>query len=122
MQQGLQYAFGHPTIRILLFAIFVVGFSTAPYSHLMPAAVAELYAAHPELVGMFLSAAGFGAMSAWRCAARPGTCRRPFWPHRCAPVPACCCSACRASSRGRVMAIYTAMFLGAVPLGSLVLG
>ena len=158
LKQGLQYAFGHPTIRILLFAIFVVGFSTAPYSHLMPAAVAELYAAHPELVGMFLSAAGFGAMSAaLMLALRRST--------RHLPQTILAASVCAGAGlllfslssivalsllgmamvgfgtiaqaastnmiiqsvvdedkRGRVMAIYTAMFLGAVPLGSLLLG
>ena len=41
-----------------------MGFSVSPYALLMPAAVAETHAARPELLGLFLSSAGFGAMAA----------------------------------------------------------
>jgi MFS family permease len=158
LRQGLQYSFAHSTIRTLLMAIFVVGFTTAPYAHLMPSAVADLYSAHPELVGMFLSAAGFGAM----CAAVMLAMRRST---RRLPQTILAASVCAGAGlllfslssivalsllgmamvgfgtiaqaastnmiiqsvvdedkRGRVMAIYTAMFLGAMPIGSLTLG
>ncbi len=62
--QGWRYAFGHRPIRALLLSVFVVGFSVSPYAFLMPAAVAETHAARPELLGLFLSSAGFGAMAA----------------------------------------------------------
>ena len=82
----------------------VVGFSVSPYALLMPAAVAEMHAASPEPLGMFLSFAGFGVIA------------------QGATVNMMLQSMVDEDKRGRVMAIYTAMFIGAVPLGSFVLG
>jgi MFS family permease len=158
LSQGVRYAFSHPTIRLLLTALFVVGFTTSPYSHLMPGAVAERHAAHPELVGWFLSSAGLGATAAAvMLAFRRSTRRLPdliLAATVCAGLGLLLFSVsttlvwstigmamvgfgtiAQASGsnmiiqsvvdedkRGRVMALYTAMFLGAMPLGSLTLG
>jgi len=156
--EGWRYAFGDPVIARLLFGVFALGFAVAPYSFLMPAAVAQAFGPHPELVGWFLSAAGFGAMlAAVGLALRHGT--------RALPRVAVAGSAVAGlglllfsllhvvgvavaamvlvglgtiaqaaatnmmiqarvddQQRGRVMAIYTAMFLGAMPFGSLAFG
>jgi MFS family permease len=157
--EGWRYAFGDPAIARLLVAVFVLGFAVAPYTFLMPAAVAQGYGEHPELVGSFLSAAGLGAMcAALGLALRHGA-------GAALPVVAVAGSAAAGvglllfslvhwlplalvgmvlvglgtiaqaaatnmiiqsrvhdHQRGRVMAIYTAMFLGAVPFGSLAFG
>jgi predicted MFS family arabinose efflux permease len=124
----------------------------------MPAAVAELHGAHPELVGMFLSSAGAGAMvAAITLAARRGSLdfqAIALGGNLAAAVGLAVFSRgglvmvgvaamvlvglgtiAQAVStnvtiqqrvdddkRGRVMAIYTAMFIGATPLGSLAFG
>ncbi len=157
--EGWRYAFGDKVIARLLAAVFVLGFAVAPYTFLMPAAVAQGYGEHPELVGSFLSAAGFGAM----CAALGLALRHGAG----AALPRVAAAGSAAAGvglllfslvhwlplallgmalvglgtiaqaaatnmiiqsrvhdhqRGRVMAIYTAMFLGAMPFGSLAFG
>ena len=156
--EGWRYSFSDPVIGRMLIAVFALGFGIGPYAHLMPAAVDELFGAHPELVGMFISCAGAGAMvAAMTLAARRGSrnlsmialagnvsaviglaafCLTSWMPLSMfgmflvglgiiaqavatnmtiqARVPD--------DKRGRVLALYTAMFIGATPLGSLVLG
>jgi MFS family permease len=156
--EGWRYAFGDPVIARLLVGVFVLGFAVAPYTFLMPAAVAQAFGPHPELVGWFLSAAGFGAMlAAIGLALRHGTGALPqvavagsaaaalgllmfSLTNRTALVLLAMAlvglgTIAQAAAtnmmiqarvddqqRGRVMAIYTAMFLGAMPFGSLVFG
>jgi MFS family permease len=155
---GWRFAFADPAIARLLAAVFLLGFGVGPYTHLMPAAVAELYGAHPQWVGMFLSCAGLGAMvAAMSLAARRGRADLPSVALAGNAIAAIGLAAFAASSwmplsvagmiavglgtiaqavstnmaiqlrvpddkRGRVLAIYTAMFIGATPLGSLFFG
>jgi MFS family permease len=155
---GWRYAFGDPVIARLLAGVFVLGLAVAPYTFLMPAAVAQAFGPHPELVGWFLSAAGFGAMSAAiALAVHHGSGRLQsvavaggaiaavgllvfslsHWTGASllgmAMVGLGTIAQAAATNmtiqvrvddhqRGRVMAIYTAMFLGAMPIGSLVFG
>jgi MFS family permease len=156
--EGWRYAFGDPVIAPLLIGVFVLGFAVAPYAFLMPAAVAQAFGPHPELVGWFLSAAGFGAMlAAIGLALRHGSRRLPQvaligsaaaggglllfglspWVGLSLVAMALVGLGTIAQAaatnmtiqarvddhqRGRVMAIYTAMFLGAMPFGSLAFG
>ena len=155
---GWRFAFSDPTIARLLLAIFLMGFGIGPYAHLMPAAVAELYGKHPELVGFFLSAAGVGAMvAAISMAARRGSQHlslialvgnlaaavgllmfsRSSWMSvsvvgmvlvgggvigQAIATNITIQTSVPDDKRGRVLAIYTAMFLGATPFGSLAFG
>ena len=155
---GWRYAFADPTIGRMLLAVFALGFGIGPYANLMPAAVAELFGAHPELVGMFISCAGAGAMTAaMSLAIRRGSRNLPLiaLAGNLAAVIGLAVfskSAWTALSiagmylvglgiiaqavatnmtiqqqvpddkRGRVMALYTAMFIGATPIGSLIWG
>jgi MFS family permease len=155
---GWRFAFADPQVARMLAAVFVLGFAVGPYTFLMPAAVAELHGARPELVGLFLSCAGIGAAgAALGLAARRGTHRLSaiaFGGNLAAGVgllafslsPSMAVSVggmilvgfgtvAQAAStnmsiqkrvdderRGRVMSIYTAMFLGATPIGSLAFG
>jgi MFS family permease len=156
--EGWRHAFADPVIARLLAGVFVLGFATGPYTFLMPAVVAELHGARPELVGFFLSGAGIGAaLAAYGLALRRGTHRLPaialagnvaagagllaFSLSRSVPLGIAAMAlvgfgtiAQAASTnmsiqqrvddarRGRVIAIYTAMFLGATPIGSLAFG
>jgi MFS family permease len=156
--EGWRYAFADPVISRMLVGVLALGFGIGPYTHLMPAAVAELFGAHPELVGLFISCAGAGAMvAAISLAARRGSrnLSRIALAGNVAAViglAAFCHSHWMAVSivgmflvglgvimqavatnmtiqkrvdddkRGRVLAIYTAMFIGAQPLGSLFFG
>lgn len=155
---GWRHAFSDRTIAQMLYGIFILGFGVGPYNALMPAAVAELHGAHPELVGMFISSAGVGAMTAAITLAARRETSRLRWVAIGGNVSAAiglvlfCLSRwiplsvigmmlvglgtiAQAVStnmtiqtrvtdavRGRVMAIYTAMFIGAMPIGSLVFG
>lgn len=156
--EGWRYSFADPVIGRMLIAVFALGFGIGTYSHLMPAAVDELYGAHPELVGMFISCAGAGAMTAaLALAARRGSrnlsrialygnlsavlglavfCLSTWLPVSMAGmyfVGLGIIAQAVATNmtiqknvaddkRGRVLALYTAMFIGATPIGSLVLG
>ena len=156
--EGWRFAFADPTIARLLAGVFLLGFGVGPYVHLMPAAVDELHGAHPEWVGLFLSAAGLGAMvAAMSLAARRGRDDLPrialagnaiaaiglatFAASRSMPLALVGMVAVGLGTiaqavstnvaiqmsvpddkRGRVLAIYTAMFIGATPLGSLFFG
>jgi MFS family permease len=156
--EGWRYAFGDAVIARLLLGVCVLGFAVAPYTFLMPAAVAQAFGPHPQLVGWFLSAAGFGAMTAAVALAmhRGSADLQRVAVAGCAlagagllafslsPWVALSLAAmglvgmgtiAQAAAtnmtiqarvddrqRGRVMAIYTAMFLGAMPFGSLVFG
>jgi MFS family permease len=156
--EGWRCAFDDPVIARMLIGVFALGFGVGPYAHLMPAAVAALHGAHPELVGLFLSSAGVGAMiAAITLAARRGsrnlqaialagnlsaaiglavfTRTDLIGLAIVAMVLVGLGTIAQAVStnvtiqqrvdddkRGRVMAIYTAMFIGATPLGSLCLG
>jgi MFS family permease len=156
--EGWRCAFDDPVVARMLVGVFALGFGVGPYTHLMPAAVAELHGAHPELVGMFLSSAGAGAMvAAITLAARRGSLdfqAIALGGNLAAAVGLAVFSRgglvmvgvaamvlvglgtiAQAVStnvtiqqrvdddkRGRVMAIYTAMFIGATPLGSLAFG
>jgi predicted MFS family arabinose efflux permease len=156
--EGWRLAFADPVVARLLLGVFVLGFAIAPYTFLMPAAVAQAYGPHPELVGWFLSSAGLGAMAAAIGLALHHGSRRL---QRVATIGSVAAGAgllvfslsssivlalpamalvgfgtiAQAAAtnmtiqarvddqqRGRVMAIYTAMFLGAVPFGSLAFG
>jgi MFS family permease len=156
--EGWRVAFSDPIIAHMLIGVFLLGFGVGPYNSLMPATVAELHGAHPELVGIFLSSAGAGAMTAAiTLAARRSTSRLRLIAIA-GNVSAALGLACFCLSRwvpasmvamafiglgtitqavstnmtiqsrvtdivrGRVMAIYTAMFIGAMPIGSLVFG
>lgn len=156
--EGWRYAFADPVISRMLVGVFALGFGIGPYTHLMPAAVAELFGAHPELVGMFISCAGAGAMvAAISLAARHGS-RNLSGIALAGNVAAVVGLASFSHSpwmavsvvgmflvglgvimqavatnmtiqkrvdddkRGRVLAIYTAMFIGAQPVGSLFFG
>ena len=156
--EGWRYAFGDAVIAPLLIGVFVLGFAVAPYAFLMPAAVAQRFGPQPELVGWFLSAAGFGAMlAAIGLAVRHGSGRLSrvamfgsvaagaglllfsLSPWVSVSIAAMVLvglgTIAQAAAtnmtiqarvddqqRGRVMAIYTAMFLGAMPFGSLAFG
>jgi len=156
--EGWKHAFSDRTIAQMLLGVFMLGFGVGPYNSLMPAAVAELYGAHPELVGMFISCAGVGAMSAAITLAARRSNTRLRWIAIAGNVSAAtglmvfCLSRwipmaaigmmlvglgtiaqavstnmtiqgrITDSMRGRVMAIYTAMSIGAMPIGSLVFG
>ncbi|RPH40742.1 MAG: MFS transporter, partial [Burkholderiales bacterium] len=156
--EGWRQAFSDPTIARLMAGVFLLGFGVGPYSHLMPAAVAELHGAHPEYVGLFLSSAGLGAMvAAMSLAARRSRDGLPaialagnataaaglavfalsgWMPLAIAGMVAVGLGTIaqavttnmsiqlRASeeTRGRVLAIYTAMFIGSTPIGSLFFG
>lgn len=156
--EGWRYAFADPVISRMLLGVFALGFGVGPYAHLMPAAVAELYGAHPELVGMFISSAGAGAMvAALSLAVRRGS-RHLSRIALAGNIAAAIGLAAFSRSawmplaiigmglvglgvitqavstnmtiqkrvdddkRGRVLAIYTAMFIGSTPLGSLFFG
>ena len=124
----------------------------------MPAAVNEIYGAHPELVGLFISSAGAGAMlAAMSLAARRGSqnlstialvgnvsaviglagfCLSRWLPlsivgmflvglgiiAQAVATNMTIQKRVPDDKRGRVLALYTAMFIGATPLGSLVFG
>lgn len=158
LRAGFRYTFAHPLIRALLTALFVVGLTIGPYSHLMPGAVADRFEARPELVGLFLSSAGVGALAAALMLAS----RRSTRGVDLVTVVASACSglgllafslsswvplsmlgiamvgfgniaqaagsnmliqqSAEDAMRGRVMALYTVMFIGAMPLGSLAIG
>ncbi len=156
--EGWRYAFSDPVIARMLVGVFALGFGVGPYVHLMPAAVAELYGAHPELVGLFISSAGAGAMvAAITLAARRGSShlsrialagnlsaviglvafsRSTWMPLSVAGMVLVGLGVITQAvatnmtiqkrvdddKRGRVLAIYTAMFIGATPLGSLLFG
>lgn len=156
--EGWRYAFNDPVIARMLAGVFALGFGVGPYVHLMPAAVAELFGAHPELVGLFISSAGAGAMiAAITLAARRGSrhlqrialagnlsaviglaafSRSSWMPLSIAGMLLVGLGVITQAvttnmtiqkrvdddKRGRVMAIYTAMFIGATPLGSLFFG
>lgn len=155
---GWTHAFADPVMGRMLVGVFALGFGVGPYVHLMPAAVSERFGAHPELVGMFISCAGMGAMTAAiSLAARRGShhlsrialagnvsagtgllvfCLSHWLPLSIVAmvfvgfgviVQAVATNMAiqkRADDdkRGRVLALYTAMFIGATPVGSLVLG
>jgi MFS family permease len=156
--EGWRFVFADPTIARLVAGVFLLGFGVGPYVHLMPAAVAELHGAHPEYVGLFVSAAGFGAMTAAiTLAARRGRggfqsiaiagnataavglaafATTGWMPLAIAGMVAVGLGTIAQAvstnvsiqvrvpddKRGRVLAIYTAMFIGSTPLGSLALG
>jgi MFS family permease len=156
--EGWRYAFGDAVIARLLLGVCVLGFAVAPYTFLMPAAVAQAFGPRPELVGWFLSAAGFGAMAAaialalhrgradlQRVAvagctvAGVGLLAFSLSPWvalsltalglvglgtiaQAAATNMTIQARVEDRQRGRVMAIYTAMFLGAMPFGSLAFG
>ncbi|MBP8306216.1 MAG: MFS transporter [Burkholderiaceae bacterium] len=156
--EGWRYAFNDPVIARMLAGVFALGFGVGPYVHLMPAAVAELFGAHPELVGLFISSAGAGAMAAAiTLAARRGSrhlqrialagnlsaviglaafSRSSWMPlsivgmvlvglgviTQAVTTNMTIQKRVHDDKRGRVMAIYTAMFIGATPLGSLFFG
>lgn len=156
--EGWRFAFADPLIARLLVGVFLLGFGVGPYVHLMPAAVAELHGAHPEYVGLFISAAGLGAMvAAMTLASRRGRGGLPrialagnvaaaaglalFALSRWMPTSIVGMvlvglgtigqavstnmtiqSRVPDDKRGRVLSIYTAMFIGATPVGSLFFG
>jgi MFS family permease len=157
--EGWRIAFADPLIARMLLAVFLLGFGIGPYTHLMPAAVAELYGAHPEYVGLFVSAAGLGAMAAAmtlasRSSSRDGLPRIALAGNGVAAaglgvfalshwMPVSIAAMVLVgmgmigqavttnmsiqlrvsdATRGRVLSIYTAMFMGATPVGSLAFG
>jgi MFS family permease len=155
---GWRHAFGDRVIHLMLIGVFLMGFGVGPYSALMPAAVAELHGEHPELVGMFISCAGGGAMTAalllasgqgvqhlqrtalignlsaglglmafafgsWIPLAVLGMAMVGF-----GTIAQAICTNMTIQTtvddrfRARVLAIYTGLFIGGMPLGSLVFG
>ncbi len=156
--EGWRYAFADPVIGRMLIAVFALGFGVGPYVHLMPAAVDELFGAHPELVGFFISVAGAGAMTAAiSLAARRGSrhlgkialggnlsaviglaafSRSTWMPLsfvgmllvgfgviiQAVSTNVTIQQRVDDDKRGRVLALYTAMFIGATPIGSLFFG
>ncbi len=156
--EGWQHAFGDRVIHLMLIGVFLMGLGVGPYSALMPAAVAELHGEHPELVGMFISCAGGGAMTAalmlasgqgvkhlqrtalignisaalglmsfalgsWIPLAVIGMVLVGF-----GTIAQAICTNMTIQStvddhfRARVLAIYTGLFIGSMPLGSLLFG
>lgn len=156
--EGWRFAFADKVIARMLVGVFILGFAIGPYTHLMPAAVAQLFGAHPELVGLFLASAGVGAMvSSISMAARRSSRNLPVialagnvsaavglllfsLSHWLAAsvlgmvlvgmgviIQALCTNTSIQQrvdddKRGRVLALYTAMFVGSTPLGSLLAG
>jgi MFS family permease len=156
--EGWRYSFADPVISRMLIAVLALGLGIGPYANLMPAAVSELYGAHPELVGMFVSCAGAGAMvAAMSLAARRGSenlSRIALAGNLSAVLGLAAFSKTSwmplailgmflvglgiiaqavatnmtiqkrvpDDKRGRVLALYTAMFIGGTPLGSLIFG
>lgn len=155
---GWRHAFDDRVIHLMLVGVFLMGFGVGPYSALMPAAVAELHGEHPELVGMFISCAGGGAMTAalllasghgvkqlqhtalignisaglgllifalgsWVPLAVLGMAMVGF-----GTIAQAICTNMTIQTtvddhfRARVLAIYTGLFIGSMPLGSLVFG
>ena len=155
---GWRHAFADPVISRLLVGVCALGLGVGPYVHLMPAAVAELHGAHPELVGLFISSAGAGAMiAAFSLAAMRGSSHlsrialagnvaaavglavfsRTAWMplaivgmvlvglgviSQAVSTNMSIQKRVDDDKRGRVLAIYTAMFIGATPVGSLLFG
>lgn len=155
---GWKQAFADRTVAQMLIGVFLLGFGVGPYNSLMPATVAELHGAHPELVGMFLSCAGLGAMTAaLSMAARRGAmnlrglalagnlsaglglvmfCSTSWIPaavlgmimvgfgtiSQAVSTNITIQQTVSDAMRGRILSIYTAMFMGAMPIGSLVFG
>jgi len=156
--EGWQHAFSNRVIHLMLIGVFLMGFGVGPYSALMPAAVAELHGEHPELVGLFLSCAGGGAMTAalllasgqgvqhlqrtallGNVSAGLGLATFTFSPWMPTAVLGMVMvgfgtiaqaistnmtiqTTLHETFRARVLAIYTGLFIGAMPLGSLVFG
>lgn len=156
--EGWRYALSNPTIGPMLLGVFALGFGVSPYTHLMPAAVSARFGAHPELVGLFLSAAGIAALAGALTMAAGGVRRsytRLALAGNVAAAAGLALFALTASlpaavfgmvlvglgtnvqamstnitiqltvpenRRAQVMSIYTAMFIGATPLGSLFFG
>ena len=156
--EGWRYTFSDPVMSRMLIGVLLLGFGVGPYVNLMPAAVAELYGAHPEWVGLFVSCAGAGAMVAALSHAsrssRDGLERIALAGNVAAAIGLAAFALSRwmplsmaamvlvgigtiaqavatnmslqlrvpDDKRGRVLAIYTAMFLGATPFGSLFFG
>jgi MFS family permease len=156
--EGWRYSFADPTISRMLIAVLALGLGIGPYANLMPAAVSELYGARPELVGLFVSAAGAGAMvAAMSLAARRSSQHLTiialggnlsavlglvvFSKTQLMPLAmlgmflvglGIITQAVTTNmtiqqrvpddKRGRVLALYTAMFIGGTPLGSLIFG
>lgn len=156
--EGWRHAFSDRTIHLMLIGVFLMGFGVGPYSALMPAAVAELHGEHPELVGIFISCAGGGAMSAALLLASGQGVKNlqrtalignvsaglglavfslgPWIPSAVLGMAlvgfgtiaqAICTNMTIQTTvndtfRARVLAIYTGLFIGGMPLGSLVFG
>jgi MFS family permease len=156
--EGWRYSFADPVISRMLIGVMALGLGIGPYANLMPAAVSELYGAHPEWVGMFISCAGAGAMvAALSLAARReshGLSKIALVGNLSAALGLLVFSKTQwmplamlgmffvglgiisqavatnmtiqkrvpDDKRGRVLALYTAMFIGGTPLGSLIFG
>lgn len=156
--EGWQHAFKDRVIQLMLIGVFLMGFGVGPYSALMPAAVAQLHGEHPELVGLFLSCAGGGAMTAALLLASGQGVQRlqrtalignfsagiglvlfsagPWMPTavlgmvmvgfgtiaQAISTNMTIQTTVHETFRARVLAIYTGLFIGAMPIGSLVFG
>jgi MFS family permease len=72
LREGFVYAWDSYPIRNLLIALALVSVLVTPYQNLMPAFVAQVYAADPKMLGLLLALAGGGALAgSLYLAARP---------------------------------------------------
>ena len=64
LKAGIRYAFGIHEIRMLLAIVAAVSFSITPYTVLMPYFAKEVFGGGPRVLGILMSAAGVGALTA----------------------------------------------------------
>jgi MFS family permease len=80
LAEGWRYAMGFLPVRRMLFTLAAVSVSVSPYSTLMPAIAVKTFHEGPELVGLFVSAVGLGALvSAVFLARRPSVVGLAKW-------------------------------------------
>ena len=62
-REGVQYAFGFPPIRAILFLLALVSFMGMSYTSLMPMLADNLRARSPQVMGYLMASIGLGALS-----------------------------------------------------------
>lgn len=63
LKEGFAYAWGSLPIRLLLMLLALVGLLAAPYMTLMPVLVKEVFRGGADQLGLFVGAAGLGALA-----------------------------------------------------------
>jgi MFS family permease len=64
LRAGLDYAFGHPQIRLPLLMVAGFSFFVTPYAVMMPVFARDLFHAGAETYGFLIASAGFGSLCA----------------------------------------------------------